>query len=279
MSSSLSGGDHSDLEENAAPCCAKVPCCAKGPQRVLVVTLTTNAIFTLSQFVGAVLSNSLALYGDSLDMAIDTATYALNLWVECRRNSGQDPIRALRCELFASLVSGITLIVATIYLFYDATDRLIEEEGEEAVTEEPLYVIVFAGVNLIIDFVQIGMFAREFLKTKNEKEGMNVNLASAAAHVGADTTRTLSELVSAGLAVFGGFDPVETDAWGSFVVNGVVLVSAIGLLYTVYKKWRAPSHENASSVYHELVAPSGSNLQLGTEVIQAHQPTRLEVTA
>lgn len=214
--------------------------CCRGPQQVLLVTLVTNAIFTVSQFVGSVLSNSLALYGDSLDMAIDTITYALNLWVERVRDSGINHRRALYLEVVVSLISGLSLTGATVFLFIEAVRRL--EAPEDDTEEEPIYVLVFSGINLLIDFVQIFFFVREFIKhlrhRKRDATAFNVNLASAAAHVLADTIRTLSELCSAFLSVKGGLDPVLTDAWASFVVNAVVLVSGFGLLFSVFTKWK-----------------------------------------
>lgn len=230
--------------------------CPSGPQRVLVVTIITNTLFTASQFVGAVLADSLALYGDSFDMAIDTATYVFNLWVERRRQSGSDPQHTAKLEIIASLISALALIGASVYLFYDAAGRLSDGEDTD---EEPVYVLIFSGLNLVIDIVQIVLFAREFLKHRELKargaSELNVNLASAAAHVGADTTRTLSELVSAFLGEMHGIDPVRADAWGSFVVNGVVLITGIALLVTVFRKWRSLRDGAAvAAVYHELYA-------------------------
>ena len=58
-------------------------------------------------------------------------------------------------------------------------------------------------------------------------------------HIMADTLRTVSELVSAQLSLSFGFDPVATDAWASFVVNLLVVGSALFLLKTVCTRmWR-----------------------------------------
>jgi len=258
-------------------------------QQVLLITLSTTGIFTCSQFTGAVLSNSLALYGDSCDMAIDTATYALNWWVERKRSQGGVTAAFVQTELWASLISALALIAVTLYLFYEGVSRVMEPSDEE---EDPMYVVVFSSLNLAINVLQVGMFVQQFglcstraaqVEPEAEAEAeweedapekqsgapaLNMNVASAAAHVGADTARTLTELVSAHLAVLAGFDPVVTDAWGSFVVNIFVLVSGTGLLYAVVKQWRSRCrghHHEHASVSYEVI---GNPVQL--EVVSMH---------
>lgn len=210
------------------------------PKQALLVTLITNAIFTVSQFVGAILANSLALYGDSVDMAIDTATYALNWYVERERDRKGGERRFDRLEISVSLVSAVTLLVATGLLFWGGAHRLRDPTSQ---TERPAIVLMFSGVNLIIDIAQGWMFVSQYrryrqLKRSRPDAPANFNLASAAVHVLADTMRTVSEMVAAQLSMLGGFDPVVTDAWCSYVVNVIVMMSGLALCGSVLRKWQ-----------------------------------------
>ena len=77
----------------------KMPACL--PQlsgsQVLLVTAVLNGVFCVSQGVASQLSHSLALLGDSIDMAADTVTYALAFWIERRKEQGDgEPAAALR---------------------------------------------------------------------------------------------------------------------------------------------------------------------------------------
>lgn len=214
-------------------------CYQLNARQVLFLTFVGNAVFTIAQFVGSIISNSLALYGDSWDMGIDTITYSLNWYVEKAKAKGHHSTRALKTlEIRVSLLSALALILATVYLFYQGEGRLQHPSQQH---EKPGWVILFASLNLVLDIMQIGMFVQQWWLTRGcsgIRRSMNVNLVSAAAHVAADTMRTLSEEVSAQLAVLGDFDPVVTDAWASFIVNIIVLLSGIILLITVVNKCR-----------------------------------------
>ena len=61
----------------------------------------------------------------------------------------------------------------------------------------------------------------------------DLNLCSALAHVIADTMRTVTVMVCALLVQLAGLDPVLTDAVGSLIVCGVILVVA------AYIAWEA----------------------------------------
>lgn len=147
------------------------------------------------------------------------------------------------------------------FLFHDAVVRITHDH--EDITEKPMFVFVFSALNLVLDIVQAIAITTTAITTtittittthhyhpsshthhhhviqvtlyfrywwREEDAITNVNLLSAAAHVFADTIRTLSEMVSSSLAVWCALDPVTTDAWASFLVNFVVLVSAVGLM-------------------------------------------------
>ena len=77
------------------------------------------------------------------------------------------------------------------------------------------------------------------MRKDERSEASNVNMLSAAAHVFADSMRTVSELVSSALAVWFGLDAVVTDAWASFLVNTSVLVAALALLYSLVRRFKS----------------------------------------
>ena len=242
----------SDDDTKSHCCCWKVS--AISPETALLLTFGSNLLFTCSQCVGAYWSNSLALYGDSVDMAVDTATYGTNLWVERLRSQEKEKSQGLRsqekdksqarcvsfdtCELSVSLASASVLIFTTMILLHEGWQRLQHSEEEE---EEPIYVMVFAWICLAMDLWQLTMFALAMRlhegASVTTSANQNLNLVSALVHVVADTLRTVAELVGSHLAVFGGVDAVRSDAVSSFVVNGIVLVSGLWLVCKVFRKW------------------------------------------
>jgi Co/Zn/Cd efflux system component len=228
--------DLTDDENGDGACCGGV--FQLDSQQLMFATLVSTSVFTVSQFVGAVASNSLSLYGDSCDMAVDATTYVVNWYVErTRSNRSMSAPQLQKLENAATLVSGVALLVATMVLFYFGEQRL--QHPDTTSTEDPGVVMAFSSVNLALDVVQITFFLRHFFTTGQQHQAANVNLVSAGMHIMADTLRTVSELVSAQLSLSFGFDPVATDAWASFVVNLLVVGSALFLLKTVCTRmWR-----------------------------------------
>merc|ERR550517_697696 len=52
-------------------------------QVAIMLTMVLFAAITCAQFGAALIAHSLALLGDCGSMAVDTISYAVNLWAEC----------------------------------------------------------------------------------------------------------------------------------------------------------------------------------------------------
>jgi len=236
-----SASETGSTEDEDVACCDSVD--AMSTTDILFITLVTNTVFTVSQGVAAILSNSVSLQGDSADMAVDTVTYGLNYWVESnKKTETKDTKQKMACiESFVVAVSAFALLIFTCLLFVEAGERL--RDGKDEYEVEAIVVFIFSSMNLAMNVVQATMFVQAFLRKEERSETANVNLLSAAAHVFADTLRTISEMVSSSLAVWAGLDPVLTDAWASLIVNTLVLASAAGLLYSLLQRWRAYCRE------------------------------------
>ena len=93
-------------------------------------------------------------------------------------------------------------------LVHDAYQRLTIVQ--EDLDEQPSVVFVFSLLNLLADVVQIALYSRLLCNAQSAEDGLtNVNLLSAAAHVFADTIRTVSELLSASLALWCNLDQLN----------------------------------------------------------------------
>lgn len=114
--------DVGELDEiNAHRCCG---CCKNENVRVLWLMFVANTCFTIAQFIGAYLADSLAMYGDCSTMALDSFTYILNIYTEKQKSKGNGNGQTAKLEIAVASVSIITLAGVTAYLLWDAILRL-----------------------------------------------------------------------------------------------------------------------------------------------------------
>lgn len=127
--------------------------------KVLLVTAVLNGIFCVSQGIASQLSHSLALLGDSIDMAADTVTYSFAYCIERRKElgAGQLSPRFLVAELAVASLSGLSLIAGSCAIIRESARR---HAGGEAEEEEVNSVVIFgfAGVNFVVNGVQLVLF-------------------------------------------------------------------------------------------------------------------------
>jgi len=138
-----------------------------GSLRALVVVFVVTTLFTMAQFFGAFFANSLSMLGDCITMAVDSATYAMNIFAEKAK------IRLLkmpgggmlwevkkgemqRLDKRVALVSALSLVGVTLYILIDAAQRLQSEAGVDPV--KPKIMFWFTAINLVMNFISCTAF-------------------------------------------------------------------------------------------------------------------------
>ena len=102
---------------------------ARVERRPLVIAMAITSTFFVVEFVGAYISNSLALLADAAHMLTDVAAIGLALfamWLASRATSPERTFGYLRAEILAALVNAVSLIVLAIYIFWEAWQRFQE---------------------------------------------------------------------------------------------------------------------------------------------------------
>lgn len=85
--------------------------------------------YMVAEIVGGLLSNSLALLADAGHMASDAAALGLSLWAMRIAEKPATSDRTYgyhRAEILAALANGATLVAISIYIFWEAYQRLID---------------------------------------------------------------------------------------------------------------------------------------------------------
>ncbi|HEV7589756.1 MAG TPA: cation diffusion facilitator family transporter [Longimicrobium sp.] len=102
--------------------------------RRLAFTLVLQAAYLVAEVVGGYLANSLSLLADAGHMLSDVAALALSLfavWIAQKPATARRTFGYYRTEILAALANAATLIAISIYIFYEAAQRLRSPEPVE----------------------------------------------------------------------------------------------------------------------------------------------------
>jgi cobalt-zinc-cadmium efflux system protein len=190
---------------------------AMGDKR-LIAAIGVNAILTLAQVVGGILSGSLSLIADALHNLSDAASLAIAL---IARKIGRRPPDAFktfgyrRSETIAALINLVTLVIVGMYLVYEAIGRLFAPQPIEGWT-----VVVVAGIALIVDLATAILTYTMSKNSMNIKAAFLHNVSDAMASVGVVIAGTL-------ILLYGWY---WTDTVLTLMIAGYVLWQGFSML-------------------------------------------------
>ena len=141
-------------------------CFASADIRALWVTFFLNTSFACAQVVGAEVSHSLALAGDTGTMLVDSVTYLINIVAAHVAILGFRESTAKAIELCAALVSVASLIVVAALTTQDSVLRIMHHNStatpsvvvvsDEEPKIQPQVMFTFTALNMLIDIGMIG---------------------------------------------------------------------------------------------------------------------------
>jgi len=98
----------------------------RSTRRVKLALLLT-CVYMIAEAVGGYLTNSLALLADAGHMLTDVAALTLTLtafWFAARPANPRKTYGYYRLEILAAFINGIALVLISIWIFYEAYERL-----------------------------------------------------------------------------------------------------------------------------------------------------------
>ncbi len=201
----------------------------------------------ITEFVGGLLANSLALLSDAAHMLADCL--ALLLSIVAFRFSSRPPTNKTtfgfyRLEIFAAQINGGVLLFLSLFIFYEAYHRLLQPEPIKS-----LLMMIVAGVGLLANA------ASALILQKSSRK--NINVKAAFLHV-------MGDLFSSAGVIIGGI-VIYVTGW--FVVDPILSIM-IGLIilkgaYSVVKETAAvlleavPKHIKLETLIREVEAMEG----------------------
>ena len=155
--------------------------------RNLAATVILNGLITLAQFIGGIISGSLALISDALHNLSDVISVILAYFayrIGLKPQTIQSTFGYKRAEILAAFINAVTLIVISVYLLIEAGKRFMNPQ------EVDYRWMLGLGI--------LGVFANGlsvFLLHQNKEE--NLNIKAAYLHLIGDAMTSLAVIIGA----------------------------------------------------------------------------------
>ena len=229
----ISGGHHHDHRGFGS-----------GGRFLLVIIF--NMIITAAEYIGGLLSGSLALISDAGHNFSDVL--ALCLGYAGEKISGRDKTGAYtfgykRFEVLAALINALTLVVIGIYIFYESVKRFLNPAPVDFSIMLPVAVIGLLG-NIIPIFVLRG-------------GEHSINIRAAFLHLLFDAVSSVAVIFAAVLIYF--TSNYWIDIVISFFIAVMIIWSAMGILKESFRIFfqGVPGHLDTDEIYREIMKVEG----------------------
>jgi len=124
---------------------------SRGVQKRFIISMVFTALILVAEFVGGLLSGSLALISDAAHVFMDLFALALSLIALKLANLPPDDTHSYgwhRLEVFAALINGLTLFVIAIGIWVEAFKR-----WQSPVEIQSTEMLIIAAIGLVVNMV------------------------------------------------------------------------------------------------------------------------------
>ncbi|QXE01348.1 cation diffusion facilitator family transporter [Terribacillus sp. DMT04] len=182
-------------------------------KKALLISFILTAGFMLLEAIGGFLTNSLALLSDAGHMLSDAVSLGVGLFafiIGERVANYSKTYGYKRFEILAALFNGITLILVSLYIFYEAIQRF--QEPADIVSGGMLTIAVIGFlVNIVVAWILMRGDTSD-----------NLNIRAAFLHVIGDLLGSVGAIAAALLVLLFGWswaDPVASVIVASLVIT------------------------------------------------------------
>lgn len=187
-------------------------------KKALLMSFLIITAFMIIEFIGGVMTNSLALFSDAGHMLSDSISLGVGLLalkfgekaVNERKSFGYQ-----RMEILAALFNGVLLIVISILIMWEAFQRFGNPQG---VSSNGMLVVATIGavVNILVAWILLRADTKE-----------NINMRATFLHVLGDLLGSIGAIIAALLIMY--FDWKIADPIASLIVALIILKGGFGV--------------------------------------------------
>ncbi|MCB2195723.1 MAG: cation diffusion facilitator family transporter [Bacteroidetes bacterium] len=179
----------------------------------LLISVILNAGITLAEFIGGILSNSLALISDAVHNLSDTMAIVISyvaMLIGKKDSTDKNTFGYKRMEILAALFNAVVLIAISIYLFFEAYERFINPEPIKGTT-----MFIVATIGLLGNLISVVLLHKD--------SSHNLNVKAAYLHLMGDTLSSVGVIIGSVLIYFWNVnwvDPLLTIIIGLIIIRG-----------------------------------------------------------
>jgi len=184
-------------------------------KKTLLIAFVIITSYMFVEAIGGFLTNSLALIADAGHMLSDSISLGIGLLAFTIGEKAADQFKTYgykRFEILAAVFNGVTLVLVSLYIFYEAYHRF-SDPPEVATTGMLIIAVIGLLVNILVAWI--------LMRGGDTKE--NLNLRAAFLHVMSDLLGSVGAITAALLIMFFGW--AWADPLASVVVAILVLIS------------------------------------------------------
>ena len=186
--------------------------------RNLAITVILNGIITIAQFIGGIISGSLALMSDALHNLSDVISVILAYMahrIGMKPQTIQSTFGYKRAEILAAFFNAITLIVISVYLMFEAGKRFLNPKEVDYIWMLSLGILGFLANGLSVVILH-----------QNKEE--NLNIRAAYLHLIGDAMTSVAVIVGAIFIWL--FDVYWIDPLVTVLISVYIFVHTIKIL-------------------------------------------------
>lgn len=202
-------GHHHHIHDHQSP----------GAEKRLWIALILNLGITVAQFIGGIISNSLALISDAVHNLSDTSSIGVSLFarkISKKKPDKQKSFGYKRAEIIGAFVNLVVLVLVALYLIKEGIERLLEPEGIDGVVMFWVALIGLAG----------NLFSVILLHADSKQ---SLNIKSSYIHLLWDAIASVAVLIG-GLLIW---------AFKLYIVDPILTIAiALYILYNSYQLLR-----------------------------------------
>ena len=170
-------------------------------KKILYITLILTISFALLEYIGGLLSNSLALLGDSFHMFSDVIALGFSLIAllfSSKKPNKKYTFGFVRLEVLAAFLNGLMLVGISIYLIFEGFMRFFNPKDIDFKS-----MLIISTIGLIFNIVVT------IILTKSLKEEDNLNIQSALWHFLGDLISSIGIIISSTIIYFTNYQIVD----------------------------------------------------------------------
>lgn len=214
-------------------------------KKSLTIALVITTVFLIAEIVGGIITNSLALISDAAHMLSDVAALGLSLlaiWFASKPATLRRTFGFYRAEVIAALINGATLVLISIYIFFEAYQRFKNPPEVQSGL-----MLIIAVIGLLANLVSAWVLSR------GGGHEHNLNIRGAFLHVIGDALGSVGAIAAGIIMMYTGW--YYADPLISVIIGILVLLSSWRLLNeTIHVLLEGtPRHINLENVKASMV--------------------------